>query len=77
MFLSNLKPIFKFCYAKDRLVRFNDCICIHKCRLPLDFYTSLKCQNTQFNQKIGDCLCNTKCSATVNDNELDSKWFNI
>ena len=30
---------------------------------------------TQFNQKVGDCLCVKKCLATVNDNELHSEWF--
>ena len=70
-------PIFKLCYAKNQLVKMIDCECIHKCNMeyviphhgttPLKFYTSLKCELTNFNQKIGNCNCTDKCSATLND----------
>jgi hypothetical protein len=70
-------PIFKLCYAKNQLVKMIDCNCIHKCDMeyviphhqstPLKFFTSLKCEMTDFNQKIGNCNCTDICSASMND----------
>lgn len=80
MKLHNVKktiPLFKLCYGKNKLINVISCECINKCRMeyviphhnytPLKFYTNLKCNLTEVNQKLGDCMCIDKCSASLND----------
>ena len=80
MILNNIKktvPLLKYCYAKTELVNCIECDCINKCKMEyviphhkprkLNFYTNLKCEITNNNQKIGNCLCIDKCSGSMND----------
>jgi hypothetical protein len=69
---SKIKPIFKYCNIKHKLVSIKTCKCTDVCDMAhiipyhtppaLQFYTNRICNITNFNQKIGDCLCTYKCS---------------
>jgi len=70
-------PYFKFCYGKNKLINIIDCECINRCKMeyviphhearPLHFYTSLKCDITNYNQKIGNCKCKDICLSSLSD----------
>ena len=83
MYLNTIKktiPALKYCYGKNKLVNIESCDCINKCMMeyviphhkttPMKFYTQIKCELTNFNQKVGDCSCIDNCSAKQNDLEL-------
>lgn len=83
MYLNRIKkitPVLKSCYGRNMLVNIESCECISKCRMEyviphhqartMNFYTKIKCELTNLNQKIGDCSCIDDCSAKQNDLEL-------
>ena len=83
MYLNTIKktiPALKYCYGKNKLVNIESCDCINKCMMeyviphnkttPMKFYTQIKCELTNFNQKVGNCSCIDNCSAKQNDLEL-------
>jgi len=68
-FANTIRPFFKYCYYKKALIKVNECTCINRCKIPIYYYTNLMCDLTNFNQKIGDCKCENKCSKyLINDN---------
>jgi len=80
-FSNKIKPIFKYCNIKHKLVKINTCDCTYTCNMayviphhkppPLQYYTDKICNITNYNQKIGDCLCTYKCSRICID--MDDK----
>jgi len=75
--VKKIIPLFKYCYGKNELVEVLRCDCVNKCNMEyliphhkprkLHFYTNLRCDITNNNQRIGNCLCIDKCSASMND----------
>ena len=72
--------LLKYCFGKESYVNINNCECINVCKIknnsynnfskPIFYYSSKICKITGLHQKIGDCTCEKKCSATQNDLQL-------
>lgn len=78
--LRAIVPKLKYCYGNELFINVNNCDCVTKCKFeriiphhkprPLKYYNDVKCNMTNSYQKIGDCLCIDKCSASQNNLQL-------